>query len=259
MSKEKRNSVEAPAVIIPAHHQSAPKSADEPRKQFVNMAEAPAVHTGDYDSEMDLPEYSDQSMPMPYAEKSPTKNVEAALEWAEKNYNDERLKGARWQGQERWQGRENEEMRLVRIMHPHTFIRHLQVAGIAATFDADLEGSPRNSRIWLNNFTRVGRVGVNAWFYDKEEGKRVAKTLTTLQYPYGPEWSIMRFDKYNVPTNERYRGWRTTLLELMKKQVLTEEEAHRAFGAPIDNPASALYREELFKIRSYRYGVSSPA
>ena len=39
---------------------------------------------------------------------------------------------ARWKGQERWQGRENIERRIVNILHPHDVMRKLQRAGVDA-------------------------------------------------------------------------------------------------------------------------------
>ena len=149
----------------------------------------------------------------------------------------------RWTGQERWQGRENEEMRLVNIMHPYKFMRKLRAAGV----DARESESP-NARLWLNPWSRLGRIGVNAWLGCE------AKTITTLQYPYGPEYSLMRFNDYNVPTNERYRGWRTALLALIVAGVLTEGEADRAFG-PAVGAASVFYRQQLQNERIIRMGL----
>jgi hypothetical protein len=102
--------------------------------------------------------------------------------------------------------------------------------------------------LWLNPFVRLERIGVTTWV------GREAKTITTLQYPYGPEYSIMRFNHYNVPTNERYRGWRTALLALIVAGVLTENEADRAFG-PAVGEASIFYRQQLQHERTVRMGL----
>lgn len=258
-------------IIIPREHQSAPKA--QQYKAPANLPKARAIrvendetrkllptHTGDSDT-LEQP-YPTEDLSQCVMDRSPDWTVESALEQFEKNLNDERTKAQRWQGQERWQGRENEAMRLVKIIHPHTFIDMLARAGIAATRDADVERSPRNSRIWLNDFiakmeirpgewVSSGRVGVNAWVYEPSEGKRIVKHITTLQYPFGPEYSIMNFNKLNVPTQEKYRGWRTALLALIVKDVITEEEALRAFG-PAIGPAAEFYNSELFKFRNRR-------
>jgi hypothetical protein len=207
----------------------------------------------DWDKEMDVPDPKDPAMLAELdrlahskLEKSPEQNVEWMLAQYERNV--AASKPQRWQGQERWQGRENEEMRLVRIMHPNRFIELLRRGGVDARIREE-----RHGRLWLNDFTKHGRVGVTAWVKDRE-GKREVKTVTTLQDPCGPEYSIMRFNEYNVPTNEKYRGWRTALLTLILTGVVTEEEAERSFG-PAIGEAACFYREQLKGIRRMRMGL----
>jgi hypothetical protein len=178
---------------------------------------------------------------------SPEVNAEMAVYQYERNY---ALAGPqRWKGQERWIGRENEAMRLVNILHPHTFMRRLQRVGVDARIDYS-----RHARLWLNDGHTRGRIGVNGWLI--EDDVRIARTLTTLQYPYGPEYEIMRFDKYDVPTEPKYRGWRTVLLELIRNRVITEEEATRAFG-PATGPAATAYLAQLQVYRQARTGMAA--
>lgn len=272
MSKNKKV-VNAPNVIITPEHQSAPKDphpaviqAFQGLRGYNDNKTLRNVHTGDTDEfghredpilEAHLEGMRNRAMDF----KTPTQTVEAMLEQYEKSYHS--AASQRWKGQDRWQGKENEEARMVRIMHPHHFIRLLNRAGIRASLDEPIEGAPRYERIWLNSWIATmklkgadgvvrnvssGRVGVNAWLYGE------AKTVTTLQYPYGPEWSIMRFDDYNVPTQEKFRGWRTALLALIVCGVLTEDEAHRAFGKPT-GIASHFYREQLQQHREITRGI----
>lgn len=155
--------------------------------------------------------------------------------------------GQRWKGQERWQGRENEEMRKVNVMHCREFVRILGRHGI---------------RIWLNNFTKLGRIGVNARVLAHDDfGQPIGwldKTVTTLHYPWGYEWSIMRFNEWNVPTQEKFRGWRTALLAMISQGVLTEQRAHEIFGVPVYNAASEFYREQLWNLRNLRGMFEKP-
>lgn len=51
-----------------------------------------------------------------------------------------------------------------------------------------------------------------------------------VQAGFMPEYTVMGFDDHGVPVAERYRGWRTVLLQLIMKGVMTEEAAHRVFG-----------------------------
>lgn len=178
---------------------------------------------------------------------------------------------SRWKGQERWQGRENIERRVVNIMHPHDVMRKLQKAGVDAriyapvyyvTMPDDVTGKPVQvkkpravGRIWLGDEAVQQRIGIFGWVKDTKTETRRVKLVTYLQYPCGPEWSLMYFDEWNVPTSERYRGWRTALLQMILKEVITEEEVDRAFGPVVLNPASEFYREQLQSYRARRRGL----
>jgi hypothetical protein len=192
--------------------------------------------------------------------------IEAEQEMYEENYR--AAHDRRWKGQERWMGRENKEARLVNILHPHEFIRKLQAAGVEASIEPavkfvwavdDKTGltvpTPKarsNARLWLHDEvvyrkgtseTSAGLIGISAWI--TENCRRVPRCITSLQWDCGPEWSLMYFGEFDVPIRERYRGWRTALLALITHDVLTEDEAERAFGPVPENSASELYRETL--------------
>jgi len=177
----------------------------------------------------------------------------------------------RWEGQERWMGGENIARRVVNILHPQAVFEKLIRAGVdarveAPTFDVwmpdDETGKPvavkRNrshGRLWLNDDVICGRVGITARVRDPLTGQRSMRYVTSMQYPCGPEWSVMRFDQWDVPINEAYRGWRTALLHLIMKDVLTEEEVDRAFGPVVLNAASELYRQHLQSHRKRKLGL----
>lgn len=203
----------------------------------------------DYDEELDSPLYHDKKIVADMLEmrrnyiRSSNQNIEEALRQYELSYNHESTRRQRWAGQRRWMGKEAEEMRLVRIMHPYKFLAMLRRAGVDARPDEH-----KNARLWLNSWSKVGRIGLNARVLGE------VKTVTTVQYPYGPEYSIMAFNQYDVPTEERYRGWRTALLVLIVAQVITEEEAEKAFG-PAVGPASEFYREQLQINRRVKMGL----
>jgi hypothetical protein len=67
---------------------------------------------------------------------------------------------------------------------------------------------------------------------------------------YMPEYSIVRFDKYGVVLNEKYRGWRTCLLQMILKGMLDEEDVRKSFGQA-KGPASERYNSTLFEIRNH--------
>jgi hypothetical protein len=242
----------------------------------------------DFDREFDAPEYHDPALQLleqrahlERIECRPQAWVEESLELWEQNCEKARaqhLPGQVFWGIDEARRREQERMRMVNILHPNAIIRRLQRAGV----DARFEQHP-NARIWLNDWTCNGLVGVNAWvkpqamdeagyllgmsqatsqaqkdlltenFFAARAGRKVRKTLTSVQDPYGPEWSVMRFNDRGVATKEKYRGWRTAMLVLIVAEVLEEHEVDAAFGEPIGE-AAAFYRQQLQTWRQIRIG-----
>jgi hypothetical protein len=179
--------------------------------------------------------------------------------------------------QQRFMGRDNERRRFVNLMHPHGIFRRLRRAGVDARIEAphfyiwqidDETGKLRQfkkersiGRVWLHDEavkdrnTGSCRIGISAWVWDEKLKQRVRRCVTSLEYPYGPEWSLMKFDEFDVPIAERWRGWRTAMLHLIVAGVLTEEEVDRAFGpVPLDS-VSLEYRRHLQFNRKRRYGL----
>jgi hypothetical protein len=70
-----------------------------------------------------------------------------------------------------------------------------------------------------------------------------------VQLGWMPEYSVVRFDDHGVPLNEKYRGWRTVLLQLILKGIVSEEAAHAVFGKAT-GPASERYNATLFSVRN---------
>jgi hypothetical protein len=155
----------------------------------------------------------------PVLDKSSNERLEKAQELHEANtaFSAEYC----WQHRPDW--KEDESSRKINPMHYQDFITKLQLAGVM---------------VEANNFTRVGRIGINACPHG------IWKYITTLQYPYSYEYSVMRFNEYRVPTNEKFRGWRTALLHLIAAGVLSKEKALAVFGPP-QGPAAETYLKEL--------------
>lgn len=289
-----------PNIIIPVEHQAAPalrydgglarasaeladpneaKKRDWDEFDYRHMAPhlaRRAMVTGDLDRELWAPGHDDPAIAvLRRAETQSSLWVEENLELYETNCL--KAKSQHLPDQERWQ-KEHEAARLVNILHPSQIIRKLRAIGV----DAREQESP-NARIWLNDFSRAGLVGVNAWVRPEEmdeEGyllqlaeannqrqkdlltenflacrarRKVQRTLTSLQEPYGPEWSIMRFSDRGVATKEKYRGWRTAMLVLIFAGILTEDEVDRAFGPPIGE-AGEFYRGMMRTHRQLKLG-----
>lgn len=180
--------------------------------------------------------------------------------------------GQMWEGQARWQGKENEQMRYGEILTPIQFYERLmKVIGGGmqwATNDFIVNGN-RVSTIGAGRVL-LGRHGVRLndmgayrvpllvmgqEFADivqlGQARKPVPMQVATLQYPAGTEWMVMRFDEFGVPTTAKYIGWRTALLSMIRLGVITEKEAHKAF--PLGSgPAASWYRQQLFEWANHR-------
>lgn len=76
-----------------------------------------------------------------------------------------------------------------------------------------------------------------------------AKYMAYMQVPCMYEWSVLRLDNHGLPNGEDYRGWRTVLFQMIIKDVLTEEEAHKLFGYP-RGAASVIYQRSLWEWRN---------
>lgn len=302
-----------PNIIISPRHQSAPEMRYDPMlareaaqardKAKASQADWDAIdwaalhpdvrrrkqmRNQNFDREFQAPGHGDPELELlkqraylEMIELRPQAWVEESLELFELNC--EKSRPQHMAGQEFWgadeeKRREEERRRLVNVMHPNAVMRKLREAGVDAR-----TAEHRNARIWLNEWSAGGLVGVNAWVKPQEmdedgyllalstatsqaqkdlltdnfnaarEGRKVRKTLTSLQEGAGPEWSVMRFNEHGVGYKEKYRGWRTAMLVLMVAEILTEAEVDRAFGAPIGE-ASSFYRQQLQVWRQIRLG-----
>lgn len=263
-------------LIIPYEHQSAPTLKYDPavareHEELKDRREHGRKDWDKFDWEMHHAGHDDPGIALLRRPKNPDGAwTEENLELFEDNL--ELAEEQRWQHQEEWQGKENEEARLVNVLYPDQVMRKLRKAGV----DARTEDNPRG-QIWLNDWTCQGLVGVNAWmrpqemseegfleelraasgqkqkdyitanYYAALEGRKIMQTITSLQSP-GPEYSIMRFNERNVPTKERYRGWRTALLVLIMADIISEEQADIAFG-PAVGLGGITYRRRLKALR----------
>lgn len=68
-----------------------------------------------------------------------------------------------------------------------------------------------------------------------------------------PEWSQLRVDVHGLPKNEKYRGWRTVLLTLIKRKFITEEQCDLVFGKPT-GPRARPWLRSLWEIRNGKCG-----
>lgn len=109
--------------------------------------------------------------------------------------------------------------------------------------------------------TKLREIGVNCWYTQHpqlqkavlmvyEGGSKPPQIACWVQQGFMPELSWVRFDDKGVPLDERRRGWRTCLLQLILKGIVTEEDADRTFGKPKLTEAFDRYNSTLYEFRS---------
>ncbi len=109
--------------------------------------------------------------------------------------------------------------------------------------------------------TQLQRAGLNCWYRrhphpDKltlvvvNEKSHEAEVGCWVPFGFMPELSVMKFDDHGIPTTEKYRGWRTGLLQLILKGFISQEKAEEVFGKPPTTPAFHRYNRTLQSFRN---------
>ncbi len=71
----------------------------------------------------------------------------------------------------------------------------------------------------------------------------------TVDIPMMYEWSILHLDQYGIPADRDTIGWRDLAVALVQKEIISEAQCHRIFGAPPPNKISARYYRTLWEKR----------
>lgn len=125
--------------------------------------------------------------------------------------------------------------RVGRIMHACVFINLLRQAGV---------------KCWYRTHGQAGKITLVVQQHDNIKPEVGCWCMAG----FATELSVMRFDEHGIPTTEKYRGWRTCLLQLILKGVISEQKAEEVFGKPPTTPAFARYNRTL---RNFRNNGSS--
>lgn len=248
---------EAPNVIIPVEHQSAPKEHwmnGELRKAAEEIDAGTVVpklpddepfYIGPEQLLWQHPRVAD-ALEKLKGEVQQSKNSQEYIEKAQMLHemNERAACADKWDGQGRWIGKENEEERQGELLTPKEFMRRLSAV--------------IGNRLELFRYAVMGRVAILIDDPDpspiilpqyQQPGLKGKKQVATLQFPIGTEWMLMKFDSYGVPKYAKYLGWRTALLSMISLGVITEDEAHKAFPLRADH-ASLWYRAQLYQLRN---------
>jgi len=128
----------------------------------------------------------------------------------------------------------NEVARKVNPVSTRDFIQKMRSAGIKC-YTIEMGYPPQTVALWAF-----------------KPGTDHVVPVCYLQVPAMYEWSILRLDKRGLPNGEAYRGWRTVEVQLVEKGIITEAQAHRIFGRPVDGPVSRKFRQSLHWFRNRR-------
>lgn len=128
----------------------------------------------------------------------------------------------------------NEVARKVNPISTREFIQKLRKAGVKC-YSIDLGYPPQSVGLWAF-----------------KPGTDHVVPVCYLQVPAMYEWSILRLDKRGLPNGEAYRGWRTVEVQLIEKGIITEAQANRIFGRPVDGNVSRKFRHTLYWLRNRR-------
>lgn len=192
-----------------------------------------------YASELDLklsPEIA--AAVAEYAERSyeadQTSNQNREELHRHREINDEIAKEYQWLREEEY---EDIEQRIGQVMHAAVFLNRLKDAGLVCWYAE--HPHPDKCKLVISKNRGIGEPETACW----------------VPIGYMPELSIMRFDDHGVPTNERRRGWRTCLLQMILKELITVEQADKLFGPPKQTEAFDRYNATLYEFRHNRLSV----
>jgi hypothetical protein len=191
------------------------RNSDKPR--WENYMEDVEVLSPELQAQMD--EYAKR-----HHDSTSNQNLEELARWQEQNEN--LAKDYRWVHPDEYK---NEGERVGTPMHSSEFIKKLQSVGVKCWYRQHPQ--PRKATLVVE---RHGKQEVGCW----------------VQLGFMPELSIMRFDEHGVPLDEKFRGWRTCLLQLILKSVITEKVADEIFGRPKTTPAFHRYNSTLQSFRN---------
>lgn len=139
-------------------------------------------------------------------------------------------------------------------VHPQEYADEGPRIGRVMTHAEFLNALRQHCREYSWYYRQHPQPGKVTLVYSDAFGSTEAQVACWAQFGYMPEYSIMRFDEHDIPLDERRRGWRTCLLQLILKGLITEETATEVFG-PARGPASERFNSMLYEWRNRRLEV----
>lgn len=124
-------------------------------------------------------------------------------------------------------------------------------------------GKIMHSSVFINKLRK--ECNLECWYRQHPQPRKITlivrrkegldpEVACWAQEGFMPEYSIVRFDEHNVPLDEKFRGWRTCLLQIIIKGIVSEEKAHAVFGKAY-GPVSNRYNSTLYGFRNHYVAV----
>ena len=124
------------------------------------------------------------------------------------------------------------------------------------------ELGPRIGRIYgYDEFiTKLRKIGLNCFYREMGHAQKLAlwvykkdtddaKVACWIQRPFMVEYEQPSFDSKGLATGTKYRGWRTCLLQMRMKHMITEDQINKHFGRAT-GPAAARYLKTMQSLRN---------
>lgn len=153
---------------------------------------------------------------------------------AEKEISDKMATGYKWDDQEMLT---NEKARMVNRMGTRDFLKKLSENGVKFVVSD-------------NGWKGPGGVPTVGLFCVPPNNTRKLRPVCYIDVPFMWEWSVLLLDGHGIPNGEKSRGWRTVVIQLVEKEIITEQQCHKIFGVPAPNPISSRYFRSLWEKRN---------
>jgi hypothetical protein len=108
---------------------------------------------------------------------------------------------------------------------------------------------PNGTKIYITEGNILGDLSIFKLLGRAPKGERDFEYLCYMPTGMLSEYSIIEFDKRDIPIKEERRGYRTVLLRLIKASVITEEQCRQEFGEAV-GPASIPFNRDLYRWRN---------
>ena len=228
-------------IVDKRHHVPAVMTARKSGKPVRVAVKKPAPGTKPrdlaYDDELADPVLTPQQAAdlAEYERREPVESRDARTEdltAALREGNSAAVSGYQWDRQEEL-SEAHEAERMGKAMHANELMRGLKACGL----ECGLRKTKLRQMMGLDGVVKIN-------------GVLQVQYLCWVQVPWMPEYSVMYFDDHGLPTSEKYRGWRTVLIQLIQHGAIREADALRVFGEPTGQPVARRFKQLLYAIRN---------